>query len=62
MKVQRYEVPEKILATIEAWMRYPARGFTAAALEAEAIQKHRKAGNIVVRSQQGERTRWGWKS
>ena len=25
------------------------------------IQKHRKAGNIVNRAGQGERSRWGWK-
>ena len=36
MKVQGYEVPEGILATIEAWMKDCGRSFTAGDLQAVA--------------------------
>jgi len=48
MKVQGYEVPEGILATIEAWMRDCGRSFTAGDLQAVAKGQAETVGEIKL--------------
>lgn len=45
MKVQGYEVPEGILATIEAWMKDCGRSFTAGDLQAVAKEQAKVVGD-----------------
>lgn len=46
MKVQGYEVPEGILATIEAWMKDCGRSFTAGDLQAVAKEQAKVVGGV----------------
>lgn len=46
MKVQGYEVPEGILATIEAWMKDCGRSFTAGDLQAVAKEQAKVVGDV----------------
>ena len=46
MKVQGYEVPEGILATIEAWMKDCGRSFTVGDLQAVAKEQAKVVGDV----------------
>ena len=46
MKVQGYEVPEGILATIEAWMKDCGRSFTTGDLQAVAKEQAKVVGDV----------------